>query len=60
MGQSPETESSSRVISTTLCCAEVDKDGRILRRFCVTMPGPYPLKKSGTTASTTPKAVGSQ
>lgn len=33
---------SPTVISTTLCCEEVDKDGRILRRFCVTLPGEYP------------------
>jgi len=39
---SPEQSGSERVVSTTLCCEEVDKDGRVVRRFCVTMPGEYP------------------
>ncbi len=35
------------VISTILCVQEVDKEGHVLRSFCVTRPGAYPAS-SGT------------
>ncbi len=35
---SPKKNDSERVLSTTLCVEQVDKDGHVLRRFCVTTP----------------------
>jgi hypothetical protein len=53
---SPEESRSEHVSSTTLCCAEVDKDGRILRSFCVTMPGEYPRRAATPQAPETDSA----
>lgn len=47
---SPEESRCERVASTTLCIEEVDKDGRVLRRFCVTMPGEYPRRAAASQA----------
>jgi hypothetical protein len=58
MGQTPEAENAERVIETILCCAQVDKEGRILRRFCITVPGPYP-PNSGTPATSKEDAASS-
>jgi hypothetical protein len=39
------------IISTTLCVEEVDKDGRRLRSFCVTLPGAYPVSSGAPTTT---------
>jgi len=47
--QLPSDDADERVIETIVCVEERDKDGRTLRRFCVSVPGEY------TSGSGTPK-----
>ena len=46
----PAESTPAGFVNLSFC--EVDKDGRELRHFCVTIPGPYP-PPSGTPATST-------
>lgn len=43
MSSSPKGNGSERVVSTALLIDRMDKEGRVLDSFRVTMPGPYTM-----------------